>query len=301
MTQLSEKQHKIRRVILVIVSMLTVLPLAPVINRYLPPILFGSLNLDLIISLVLAGLFTWLVLRIFRFLLIPSVIFLVIVLFYNQFTNGYGFKSMLNDYRSMVENNWGSNDKKEKNLVVTASFFDGPLTKTVKALQSKVDYKDSIVRNFAVQHSLEFFDEYHMKYGSMVRLLSLFKYINSKFKYVSDSERDEYFATARETILNGMGGDCDDHTILMVSCLKAIGGHLRMVLTEGHLYPEMLCGDKKSFERMQQAIVYLFGNEAIDNMYYHEQNGQYWINLDYSAKYPGGPYVSEIAYAIIEL
>ncbi|RYF99954.1 MAG: transglutaminase domain-containing protein, partial [Chitinophagaceae bacterium] len=44
-----------------------------------------------------------------------------------------------------------------------------------------------------------------------------------------------------------------------------------------------------------------FGNEAIDNMYYHEQNGQYWINLDYSAKYPGGPYVSEIAYAIIEL
>lgn len=123
MTQLSEKQHKIRRIILVIVSVLTVLPLAPVINRYLPPILFGSLNLDLIISLVLAGLFTWLVLRIFRFLLIPSVIFLVIVLFYNQFTNGYGFKSMLNDYRSMVENNWGSNDKKEKNLVVTASFF----------------------------------------------------------------------------------------------------------------------------------------------------------------------------------
>lgn len=301
MVQLSEKQHKIRRVVLIFISILTVLPLAPVINRYLPPILFGSLNLDLIISLVLAGLFTWLVLRIFRFLLIPSLIFLVIVLFYNQFTNGYGFKSMINDYRSMVENNWGSNDKKEKNLVVTASFFDGPLTKTVKALQSKVDYRDSIVRNFAVQHSLDFFDEYHMKYGSMVRLLSLFKYINSNFKYVSDSERDEYFATARETILNGMGGDCDDHTILMVSCLKAIGGHLRMVLTEGHLYPEMLCGDKKSFERMQQAIVYLFGNEAIDNMYYHEQNGQYWINLDYSAKYPGGPYVSEIAYAIIEL
>ncbi|RYE56611.1 MAG: transglutaminase family protein, partial [Sphingobacteriales bacterium] len=181
------------------------------------------------------------------------------------------------------------------------SFFDGPLTKTVKALQSKVDYKDSIVRNFAVQHSLEYFDEYHMKYGSMVRLLSLFKYINSNFKYVSDSERDEYFATPKETILNGMGGDCDDHTLLMVSCLKAIGGHVRMVLTEGHLYPELFVGDEKSFERMQQAIVYLFGNEAIDNMYYHEQNGQYWLNLDYSAKYPGGPYVSEIAYAIIEL
>jgi len=301
MAQLTEKQHKIRRVILIVTGLLTILPLAPVINRYLPPVLLGSWNFDLIISLLLAGLLTWIVLRVFRFLLIPAIIFLGIVLFYNQLTNGYGFKSMLNDYRSMVENNWGNNDKKEKNLVVTASFFDGPLTKTVKSLQSKVDYRDSVVRNFAVKHSLDYFDEFHMKYGSMVRLLSLFKYINSTFKYVSDSERDEYFATPRETILNGLGGDCDDHTLLMVSCLKAIGGHLRMVLTEGHLYPEMLCGDKKSFERMQQAIVYLFGNEAIDNMYYHEQNGQYWINLDYSAKYPGGPYVSEIAYAIIEL
>jgi len=301
MAQLSEKHDVIKRVFLVLIGLLTILPLAPVINRYLPPVLVGSLNLDLILSLLLAALVTWLVLRIFRFLLIPALTFLVIVLCYNQFTNGYGFKSMINDYRSMVENNWGSNDKKEKNLVVSASFFDGPLTKTVKSLQSKVEYKDSVVRNFAVQHSLDYFDEYHMKYGSMVRLLSLFKYINSNFKYVSDSERDEYFATPRETILNGMGGDCDDHTLLMVSCLKAIGGHLRMVLTEGHLYPEMLCGDEKSFERMQQAIVYLFGNEAIDNMYYHEQNGQYWLNLDYSAKYPGGPYVSEIAYAIIEL
>jgi len=301
MVQSSEKQHNIKRIFLVLIGLLTILPLAPVINRYLPPVLVGSFNLDLILSLILAAIVTWLVLRIFRFLLIPALTFLVVVLCYNQFTNGYGFKSMINDYRSMVENNWGSNDKKEKNLVVSPSFFDGPLTKTVKALQSKVEYKDSVVRNFAVQHSLDYFDEYHMKYGSMVRLLSLFKYINSNFKYVSDSERDEYFATPRETILNGMGGDCDDHTLLMVSCLKAIGGHLRMVLTEGHLYPEMLCGDEKSFERMQQAIVYLFGNEAIDNMYYHEQNGQYWLNLDYSAKYPGGPYVSEIAYAIIEL
>jgi hypothetical protein len=301
MAYLPEKQHNVKKILLVAIGLLTIVPLAPVINRYLPPVLVGSFNLDLILSLVLAALFTWLVLRIFRFLLIPAVIFLVVVLCYNQFTNGYGFKSMINDYRSMVENNWGNNDKKEKNLVVSASFFDGPLTKTVKSLQSKVDYKDSVVRNFSVQHSLDYFDEYHMKYGSMVRLLSLFKYINSNFKYVSDSERDEYFATPKETILNGMGGDCDDHTLLMVSCLKAIGGHVRMVLTEGHLYPELLAGDEKSFERMQQAIVYLFGNEAIDNMYYHEQNGQYWLNLDYSAKYPGGPYVSEIAYAIIEL
>lgn len=296
-----DKYGTTRKVLLVIVSVLTVLPLAPLINRYIPPLMIGSWNLDLTISIVLAAVFTWLVLRLFRFLLIPAVALLVLVLLYNQLTDGYGFGRMINDYRTMVENNWGRKSQKEIDLVLNPAFFEGPLTKTIKSLQSKVDSKDSMVRNFSVRHSLDYFDEYHTKYGPIVRQLSLFKYINSQFKYVSDSQRDEYFASARETIQNGMGGDCDDHTILMVSALKSIGGHCRMVLTEGHLYPELYCGDEKAFERMQQAIIHLFGDQPIDNIYYHEQNGQYWINLDYTAKYPGGPYLSEKAFAIIDL
>lgn len=297
-----EDKHRLTRKFLVIcISILTILPLAPLINRYIPPMIVGNWNLDLAISIILAAAATWLILRLFRFLIIPAAGLLILVLLYNQLTNGYGFGNMLHDYRTMVENNWGKKAEKEIDLVVTPTFFEGPLTKTTKALQSKVNHKDSLVRNFAVKHSLENFDEYHMKYGTTVRILSLFKYINSNFKYVPDSERDEYFATPRETILNGLGGDCDDHSILMVSAMKAIGGHCRMVLTDGHLYPELFCGDQKQFEKMQQAIVHLFGNEAIDNMYYHEENGQYWINLDYTARYPGGPYVSETAYAIINL
>jgi Transglutaminase-like superfamily len=301
MNQAPDKYENVRKVLLVIACILTILPLAPLINRYIPPLIVGSWNLDLTVSIILACTLTFLIFRLFRFLLIPVVALVILVLVYNQLTNGYGFGHMINDYRTMVENNWGRKEQKEIDLVLTPTFFDGPLTKTVKELQSRVDGRDSVVRNFAVKHSIENFDQYHVKYGSVVRLLSLFKYVNSNFKYVSDSERDEYFATARETILNGLGGDCDDHSILMVSCMKAIGGHCRMILTDGHLYPELFCGDEKAFEQMQEAIIHLFGNEAIDNMYYHEQNGQYWINLDYTAKYPGGPYVSETAYAIINL
>jgi hypothetical protein len=301
MNQAHDKYGHTRKVLLVVVSILAVVPLAPLINRYIPPLVIGNWTLDLTVSILLAAVLTWLILRLFRFLLLPAVGLLVLVLLYNQLTNGYGFGHMIKDYKAMVQNNWGRKEQKEIDLVLRPTFFDGPLTKTVKSLQSKVVSTDSVVRNFSVQHSLDYFDEYYPKYGSMVRLLSLFKYLNSHFKYVSDSERDEYFATARETILNGMGGDCDDHTILMVSCMKAIGGHCRMILTDGHLYPELFCGDEKNFEQMQQAVIHLFGNEAIDNMYYHEQNGQYWINLDYTARYPGGPYVSETAYAIITL
>lgn len=296
-----DKYGTTRKVLLVIVAVLTVLPLAPVINRYIPPLMLGSWNLDLTVSIILAAALTWLVLRLFRFLLIPAVGLFVLVLLYNQLTHGYGFGNMIRDYRSMVENNWGRKGQKEIDLVVTPSIFDGPLTKTVKALESKINSQDSVVRNFSVQHSLDFFDDYHPKYGTLVRLLSLFKYINTHFKYVPDSERDEYFATPKETILNGLGGDCDDHAILMASCIKSIGGHCRMVLTDGHLYPELYCGDKKNFDRIQQAVIHLFGEEAIDNMYYHEQGGEYWINLDYTARYPGGPYLSEKAYAIIDV
>jgi len=301
MNQVHDKYGHTRKVLLVVVSILAVVPLAPLINRYIPPLVIGNWNLDLTVSILLAAALTWMTLRLFRFLLLPAVGLLVLVLLYNQLTNGYGFGNMIKDYKTMVQNNWGRKEQKEIDLVLRPTFFDGPLTKTVKTLQSKVIATDSVVRNFSVKHSLDYFDEYYPKYGSMVRLLSLFKYLNGHFKYVSDSERDEYFATARETIMNGMGGDCDDHTILMVTCMKAIGGHCRMILTDGHLYPELFCGDEKSFEQMQQAVIHLFGNEAIDNMYYHEQNGQYWINLDYTARYPGGPYVSETAYAIITL
>ncbi len=289
----------LRRAVSVVIAILTIIPLAPTLNRYIPPLMVGDWNFDLVVSVMLAAFFTYVVLRIFHFLLIPVLIMFVGVVLYNALTNGRGLSKVVNDYQVMVKSNWGKKEQKETDLVVMPSFFEGPLTRTVRALESKVDHRDSIVRNFAVAASLAHFDEYYPKYGSMVRTLSLFKYINNNFKYVADSQRDEYFATARETILNGLGGDCDDHTILMVSALKAIGVHSRMVLTEGHLYPELLCGDEKNFEKISAAILNLFSRDVKGNIYYHELDGQYWLNLDYSARYPGGPYVSEKAFAII--
>lgn len=282
-----------------VVAILTIIPLAPILNRYIPPLMVGDWNFDLVVSVALAAFFTYVVLRIFHFLLIPIVVMFVGVMLYNSLTNGRGLGRVISDYQVMVKSNWGKKEQKETDLVVMPSFFEGPLTRTVRALESKVDHRDSIVRNFAVAASLAYFDEYYPKYGAMVRTLSLFKYINNNFKYVADSQRDEYFATPKETILNGLGGDCDDHTILMVSALKAIGVHSRMVLTEGHLYPELLCGDEKDFEKISTAILNLFSRDVQGNIYYHEQEGQYWLNLDYSARYPGGPYVSEKAFAII--
>ncbi len=284
-----------------IIAILLIIPLAPLVNRYIPPIILGGFNLDIIIAFTITILVIFMLLRFAKIVVGICFILLLFIFTINQFSeNRYGFSDVFNDYKSLVVQNWGNKGAKLIDLELLPSYNDNPYSRIARRLSTKVDYKDSLVRNYAVERSLEFFDEYHAKFGPIVRQLSLFKAINSRFKYVHDSQRDEYFASPRETILNGLGGDCDDHTILMVSTMKAIGARTRMVLTEGHVYPELYCGDKKGFDRMKEAIELLFANVISGQLFYHEENGEYWINLDYSARHPGGPYSNPKAYAIIE-
>ncbi|MCK7558332.1 hypothetical protein MKQ70_26350 [Chitinophaga sedimenti] len=86
----------------------------------------------------------------------------------------------------------------------------------------------------------------------------------------------------------------------MASCLEAIGARCRIVLIRGHAYPELYCGNKEDFELIKQAIVHLFNHPPVREISYHEMKGEYWINLDYSAMNPGGPYLNDQVYALIE-
>ena len=285
-----------------LLSLLTILPLAPYINRFIPVVQLGQWHIDLFISILAAFLFTRLLLWIFKPLIIPAFALVAGVLVFNFFTGRYSFSNVLNDYQGMVQGNWGTRDNKQLDIL---SFYprkvETYMDKTVRGIHEKTNYKDSLVRNFSVKHSLDHYDEYFPKYGRIVRYLSLFKYIRHHFKYVNDSQRDEYFATPMETIRNGLGGDCDDHSILMASCLQSIGARTRIVLIKGHAYPELYCGNKQEFETMKQAIVTLFNNPPVKELYYHEMKGEYWINLDYSAWNPGGRYLNDKVYALIDL
>jgi len=73
-----------------------------------------------------------------------------------------------------------------------------------------------------------------------------------------------------------------------------------VVIVEGHMYPEMYVGNKKQFDIMQQAIIQLYGDERIRGLYYHENNGEYWINLDYTEPHPGGRYMDDKVLLVIE-
>lgn len=284
-----------------IACVLIVIPLAPFICRFIPPVMVAGRNIDLVIALIIAIFLVWAISHLLRPLIIPLLALLCIVLVYNEFSNKYTFKNLLKDYSATVNTNWMVREHKQTDQVsINPHLFEDIYDRTSREVKEKVQYQDSVVRNFAVKHSLQYFDEYHNKYGDITRFLSLFKYINSNFKYVPDSQRDEYYATPRETILNGLGGDCDDHSILMASCMMSIGAKCRLVIIQGHMYPELFLGTKKEFDVMQQAIIQLFSDERIRGLYYHENNGEYWINLDYTARHPGGPYMDDKVLLIID-
>ena len=301
MEQRQQGRNRIEDFVLHTIGLLTVIPLAPLVNRVVPPIMIGSFNADLLVAILLAFAFVRFILWIFKPLVVPAFVMVCLIMAFNSFTQTYNLRGMVNDYRNFVRQSWQDKDKKRKDLyLIKGSLFDTEVELAVKGMRGKIDHRDSVLRNWAVKHSLDHFDGDYHKYGYYVRFLSLFRHINSHFKYVPDAERDEYYATPRETIESGLGGDCDDHTILMVSAMHAIGARCRMVLSTDHVYPELNCGDRQSFLKIQSAITELFGDESFSGLYYREENGTYWINLDYSASHPGGPYVNNKAYAVVE-
>ncbi|MDR6645733.1 MULTISPECIES: transglutaminase-like domain-containing protein [Chitinophaga] len=283
-------------------SLLTLLLLAPYINSFTPPLVANGWHIDLLLAVVASFIVVYVLRWIFRPLIIPIFLLVCSVMVINKLSDRYTFYNVLNDYKGMVQGNL--NTKGSKQLDILSLYprrVESYRDKTVRGMREKINFQDSVVRNFSVKHSLDYYDEYFYKYGKITRFLSLFRFINSQFKYVLDSRRDEYFATAQETIQNGLGGDCDDHSILMTSCLQSIGARCRIVLVKGHAYPELYCGDKEEFEIMKQAIITLFPKPAVKEIYYHELKGEYWINLDYTARRPGGPYMNDKVYALIEL
>lgn len=139
-----------------------------------------------------------------------------------------------------------------------------------KEQKSKIDYARVLVQSFAV-----------------------FKKINSGWNYVSDPDNEEYFAKASEST-RLMAGDCDDYSVLMAAAIKSIGGKVRLTFIKGHIYPELLIGKEEELEQVVPLLTEkLFPKETKHKElnYYKDAKGNVWINLDYTANYPGGSYM----------
>ncbi|MBL8001535.1 MAG: hypothetical protein JNL05_06200 [Flavobacteriales bacterium] len=275
-------------VLIYLVALLLALPLFLILYPFTPVIIVpvgNGVRIDqvLVFGLVLVALIV--LVRRFQVLVYALLVLGVATLTVTGLTGGYGFRDLYRDYGVFLH----SLKESTHALPVTRGlrpFADADL------LQARIDHGDPALRSFAVAAATAHFNELAQKQDdpTLIQCFSVFREINSRWRYVNDVKGGEYFAKASESAVL-LAGDCDDHAVLMAACIKAIGGRVRLVRSTGHIYPELHVGDAHGMEHAAWLIrTRLFPEQAAHaTLYYHtDEAGQRWINLDYTRTYPGG-------------
>ncbi len=300
-----------------IVATILAIPTFIFLYKFIPPLVINisdsPIRLDhILLFLVLFALLFYL-LRKLRILVLIIALIGVIVLTVTNFMNIYTLDNLYHDYSSLLYD-ISNNTLKKKFLNREIAFFKED------KLREAIDYKNPEVRNYAANVANKHFPESQMLSTNLkwVHFFSIFKEIHTKWQYVFDPKNEDYYASASETIKHlsydgNFKGDCDDHSILMAACIRAVGGEVRLIKTKvtmsdgqvvGHMYPEVKFGNVKDLE----VVVYLLKNiYFIDETmgkninYYQDLKGFIWLNFDYNDNYPGGLYQSDIRESEIEV
>ncbi len=171
---------------------------------------------------------------------------------------------------------------------------------------SSIDYNHSEVKQFSNQAAINYFtednDKYFNNYGNIIRYFSVFKTINGAWKYVSDPSDEEHFANASES-LNSMAGDCEDYSIMMAACIKAVGGKTRIVWVKEHAFPIVLvASDKYEYNLKVKPLLNLLFTDIYEEDFGVVQNEEgIWLNFDYTKSYPGGPFLNKEVIKLIKI
>ncbi|MES1218201.1 MAG: transglutaminase domain-containing protein [Bacteroidota bacterium] len=261
------------------------------------PVIDLPFHLDrIILFVVIIGLLL-LVLRMFRSIITIAFIAVIAWLAYGSYTGKYGFAEVYKDGRAFVFSL--QHDLNEEKLSLTGK----DEIPRQRELIAAMDFNNPAVRDFAVAATNQFFKEEQQKNFELrkqIQCFAVFKKINSNWNYVDDPQNSEYFAKASEST-KLLAGDCDDHAVLMASCIKAIGGRARLVYTTAHIYPELFIGNKNALERINYLVKeQLFITESKGHeLHYHEDKDGIWLNLDYTQHYPGGDFMAEPVLGIL--
>lgn len=159
------------------------------------------------------------------------------------------------------------------------------ITGEMKDLIVACDYDNSTVRNNAV--ALVSLSPGSFNLG---QICDIFDFCYMNWSYVNDPIARDYYAKASETLRNGLNGDCDDFAILMCSLILAVGGEARISFAynekDGHAFTEVNMGTT-SRNLVKNYLSARYGNVGLN---YKEEDGNWWLNLDWSGQYPGAKY-----------
>jgi len=248
-------------------------------------------NLDRIFLFLLILVIIQLVLRVLRTIIIVCIALYLIALLFGTFSGRYGFSSVFEDYRYMI---YSMSDSPNPQDIIISKLLPFPnKSKIINA----IEFENKRIRDFSLWATTKNFREIkgYSKYRTIIQCFAVFKEINSRWNYVNDPKGKEYIADATES-LTYLSGDCDDHSVLMAACIKSIGGTPRLIHTGGHIYPEIAIGDAADMETINyliKKVLFVKESEGKKLHYHIDERGMIWLNLDNTATYPGGPFMSE--------
>lgn len=249
-------------------------------------------HIDRILLFILVVVMIQLLLRLMKTIIIVCIALYLIALVYGSLFGNYGFNSVFEDYRSMVYSM--SEDPNPQDIIISKLL---PFPNKSKILNA-IEYDNPKVRNFALLATTKYFRNVkgYSEYRRQIQSFAVFKEIQRRWNYVSDPKGKEYIARATESLIH-FSGDCDDHAILMAACVRAVGGTPRLIHTGGHIYPEVLIGNKtadlEAINYLIKEVLFKQESKGKEIHYHIDERGQIWLNLDYTATYPGGPFMSE--------
>lgn len=317
MEENSNKSNAISIVILGVVAAFLTIPAFIFLYKFFPSVEFTLnekiIRLDHIILFMALFFILYYLLKKLKIIVYILVFGGVFTFTIANFTDFYTFSNLKHDYSSFLYD--------LSNNSISQNFLNRELKfRQEDRLRGSIDYKDVEVRNYAVNIANSNFEkERHFSSKlKWVHYFSIFKTINANWNYVFDPLQEEYYSKASETLkqleFDGQfKGDCDDHSIMMAACIKAVGGEVRLVRTTvttkdgrevGHLYPEVKFGDSKDIENVVYLIKTIYFPKETKGKtihYYQDPKGFIWLNFDYNDKYPGNKYQSDVRNSEIEL
>lgn len=168
----------------------------------------------------------------------------------------------------------------------------------LQKLMQAMDIENESTRIFTLNVAAKYPGDYNIS-----QICSVYDELFSNWKYVNDPRGQEYIAKASTTIKAELKGDCDDFAILMATMIESIGGKTRIVAAYGeegnHAYAEVFMGPRDKMEGYLETINDHYsdyfkrrhGVQKVSEIHYHvDQDGNAWMNLDWTSEYPGGSY-----------
>lgn len=278
-------------VVIFLLNILITIPVFIIVHQNLIE-LNWPFNSDRILLFIGILVIIQLLLRLLKTVIIICVFLYLLSLIYGTIFGNYGFDRVFEDYNYMIYAM--SQDPKPQDIIISKLLPFPNKSKIITA----VDFSNPRVRNFALFATSKHFkseSKKYQKYRQMIQCFAVFKEIRNKWNYVNDPVGREYIAAASESV-QYFSGDCDDHAILMSASIKAIGGTPRIIHTGGHLYPEMLIGNNADLETaifLIKEVLFVEESKNAEIHYHIDERKQIWLNLDYTATFPGGPFMKE--------